>query len=170
MRSLLFMVLAIGLSLSAIAQSPIPEAPRTLLRFLKPGDLVGVQFLEGTTSVIISKYAKDRFDLAKLMVNRSRVNAQELAAESELAQNAFENFLSQNAQSGFVESLLMVIPLMRTSSLGTIAEVGDDYILVDFDDTKGQCVIAKASVGRIYLDANPANFFGSRRVAERKGE
>ena len=171
MRTILYLISAIGLSVSAIAQSPSSEAPRTLLRFLKPGDLVGLKLVEGTASTIISTYSKDQFDLAKLLVNRHHpTNATEFAAESELARHAFEDFVVQNAHVAYIDSQLTVMPLIRTS-LGKIAEVGDDYILVEIEDTsKSQCVIAKTSVGRIYLDANPARFDGPRRVAKSEAE
>ena len=166
-----FLVLAFLLPLGSniVAQSADSSRPRTMLKFLKPGDLIGVQSIDGTTSVFISIYTKERFEIAKHVLNlgRATMSAQQFAADNALIRKELEEYLARKNNTGVVEDKLMVMPLIRTS-LGTIVHAGDDYVLIEFnrDDNHGSktsCVIPNTSIGKIYLDANPIRFFGPRR-------
>lgn len=172
MRNVLILSLTVCLNVTAIAQAPLPDGPspgrsKTMLRFLKPGDLVGVQSFDGTTSVVVSTYSEDQFELARAILKRGRttINAKKFAAENSRVQKSLEDYLARNQGLGIVEDRLSIIPLMRTS-LGKVSEVGKDCILVEFDGVSTRrCVIAKSSIGKIYLDAIPIRFAGPRRVA-----
>ena len=166
MRSFLSLLLMFGLCVSAASQAPIQSESRKMLRFLKSGDSVGVQAVDGTTSVVISIYTQEKYKLAKAISERGRAttNAQEFAAENELVRKALGKYVLQHAGESLAEEELIVMPLIRTS-LGTVAEIGDDYVLIELDDAaKRRCVYAKASIAKIYLDANPIRFYGPRRV------
>lgn len=170
LRPLLILFVLTGLGISANGQAPAPANSRTLLRFLKPGDLVGIQPVDGTMSVAISIYSKEQFELAKVILSRGRstVKANQLAAENETARTSLDQYISQQTDSSLDADKLSVVPLIRTS-LGKITEVGADYFLVELDGLQiRRCVIAKTAIGKIYLDATPIRFFGPRRVANSK--
>ena len=158
------LVFALSVSSSLVAQSEVSDTPRTMLQFLKQGDLVGVQSIDGTTSVVISTYTKDRFAIAKQIASRGRsmMNAKQIADSNELIRKEYDNYVSRRESAGVVEDKLMVMPLIRTS-LGTIVGSGDDYVMIKFEgEPRRRCVIPEASIGKIYLDANPIRFFGPR--------
>ena len=172
LRSLLIMFALVGLGTRAHGQAPAPQSSRTLLQFLKPGDLVGVQSVDGTMSVAISIYTKEQFEVAKLLLSRGRSirKAKQLAAENDTVSRALDQYVSQQLDPSLAVEQLSVMPLIRTS-LGKITEVGADYVLIELDGSQSRrCVIAKPAIGRIYLDATPIRFFGSRRVANVNNE
>lgn len=172
LRSLLILLVMAVLGSSAYGQTPAQQNPRTLLRFLEAGDLVGVQSFDGTTSVVISIYSKKQFELAKVIsdLGRSTTNAKQFAAENETARIALDQYVSQQADASFATDKLLVTPLIRTT-LGEITEVGADYVLIELDGSqKRRCVIAKTAICKIYLDANPIRFVGPRRVVNSKNK
>ncbi len=134
MRPLHFVFVTIILWTSANAQTPGPQNSRTLLQFLKPGDLVGVQSFDGTISVEISIYSQEQFELARVILGRgpSTTNAKQFAAEYGTAQRALDEYVSQQKDPSFVVEQLLVMPLIRTT-LGKITEVGADYVLIESD-------------------------------------
>lgn len=171
MRTILALTFTIGVNVClAAASSPEtqpktqPKTHRTMLQFLESGNLVGVQSSEGTTSVTISIYSEDRYELAKQISTwgRSLKNAKMFADGSELAQAEVRNYLLKSKNSGLDADEIRMMPLTRTN-LGKVLEVGDDFVLVEFDrEVKQRCVIAKAAIAKIYLDANPVRFYGPR--------
>ena len=170
LRPLLLILVLIGLGTSANAQAPGPQNSRTLLQFLKPGDLVGVQSVDETISVAISIYSKEQFELATVILSRGRstMNAKQFATENQTARRALDQYVSQQGDPSLAVDQLSVMPLIRTS-LGKITEVGADYVLIELDGSqRRRCVIAKSAIGKIYLDATPIRFFGPRRVANVK--
>ena len=167
-----FLVLAFTFSLGncVVAQSEVSSGPRTVLEFLNSGDLVGLKSIEGTTSVVISVYTKDKFELATQILDRGRAttNARKFAADNALVRKELENYIARSEATGLAEDKLMVMPLIRTT-LGTIVQLGDDYVLIEFSgESKRRCVIPKASIGKIYLDASPIRFYGPRRAIASK--
>ena len=167
MRILLLLLVLVGVDASAMGQAPSPSRSNTMMRFLNPGDLVGVKSVDGTMTVSISTYSQQQYQLAKAILEfgRSTRNAKKFAEENEVARAALERYIREESETPQIEDQLAVMPLIRTS-LGKVTEVGDDYVLVEFEGPrKRRCVIAKSTIGMIYLDASPIRFFGPRRAA-----
>jgi hypothetical protein len=154
-------ILAVMLGPTA-ARSEDSPSPRSLLGFLKPGMRVGIQTVEGTTNVLIDVYTDEQYgiacDLAAL--GRRAVAAAKFVDDHPAARKKLDAFIekllekSPDANSDRV----IVFPLLRTS-FGSICAVGDDCVLMERDgETKRRLVLAKSSIARIDLDAEPLRF------------
>jgi hypothetical protein len=142
------------------AQSPDTEAPKRLLGFFKPGMPVGIQTVEGSSSVIVRTYSDANFAVAKEIAGRGSVtiDAEEIAAKSEPVRAALEQHLKRSNSAASSERSVWLMPLMRTT-LGRVKAVGDNYILIEIDgEEKSRMAIADLSISKVYLDVDPIRF------------
>jgi len=160
-----FRLLAIAFALSAsnagFAQTDLDATPKTMLGFLQPGMRLGVSSVAGTTSVVLRTYTENNFTLAQDLarqLGRSLMSATFVAKTNPTVSKELEEYATRLTLTPEAKDRLMLAPPVRTS-FGTVTAVGDDFVLLDLDDEqKGKRVIPKASIGTIYLDANPVRF------------
>jgi hypothetical protein len=137
--------------------------PKNLLGFLKPGMRVGIQTFEGTTNVLIDVYTDEKSGIARDLatLEKRAVAAAELADDHPAIRNKLDAFIEKLLEKSpeANSEQVMVFPLHRTL-LGSISSVGDDYVLIRRDGgMKRRLVLARSSISRIDLDAEPLRFF-----------
>ena len=171
-----FLAIAIALAASnvAFAQNDAAAVPKTMLGFFKPGMRLGVSSIEGTTSVILRTYTEDDYKVARDLAKRLGASVKSAASVAETnasVRTQLQEYVSRLDLPDASIDGIMIMPIVRIS-LGTVVAAGDDYLLLDLDgQPKRKRIIPKASIGTIYLDANPIRFFdpGARSRAGRGG-
>lgn len=160
-------ILTICLTLAFIAcawpaKSEDDSLPSSMLGFLKPGMLVGIQTVEGTTSVLLDIYTAEQYEIAKDLsaLGRTSVRAAKFCEDHPSVRKKLDAFVEQLTGNSpdANPARIMVFPLFRMS-FGKITAVGDDYVLVRRDGKgKQRLVLARSSMARIDLDADPVRF------------
>ena len=161
MPRFLAIAFAIAASSVAFAQTDTAVAPKTMFGFLKPGMRLGVSPVQGTASVILSTYTEDDYKVAqdlKDQLGASLKSASSIAETNPSVRAKFQEHVSKLNLSDDFKNRIMIMPLFGTS-FGTVVAVGDDYLLLNLGgEHNGKRIIPKASIGTIYLDANPVRF------------
>ena len=170
---ILAILIAFAVSNASFAQENFAEFPNTMLGFLRPGMHLGITSVEGTTSVIIRTYSDDGYavarDLAK-QLGASLKSASSVAETNTTVRAELQAYVSRLSLPAASAGRIMIRPFARTL-FGKVVVVGDDYFLLDLDgEQQPKRIVPKASVGTIYLDANPIRFINpSARVRTANG-
>ncbi len=151
---------------SAVSKNPMPNS---IIGFLKPGMHVGVQYIDGTSSVSLSVYDAEHYPPALDVVRRrgAYVSAVELASKHKRVRELLAAYVSDRNEELEKDAKIeaddvQVLPLSR-KSIGIVRDVGDDFVLIETDGTsKRQIVFALSSISRIYLKSNPIQFISRR--------
>lgn len=158
-------VLAIAITFAAssvvFGQADAAAVPRTMFGFLKPGMCLGIVSVEGTTNVTLHTYTEVDYKVAqelKDQLGTSLKSASSIAQTNAFVRDKLEEYVSRHNLSDDSRKHIMIMPPVRTS-FGIVVAVGDDYLLLNLDrEHDGKRIIPKASIGSIYLDANPVRF------------
>ena len=159
------MLVVLTVSNAAFAQTEHAVEPKTMLGFLKPGMHVGVRSITGTPSVILTTYTEGNYAVARdLQRDQSfGVNfgdAKKVAETNSTVRKELDAYLSRQNLTDASTERIRIMPLVGTS-LGTLVAIGDDFVLFELEgESKRRRIIPKASIGSIYLDANPIRFYG----------
>ncbi len=169
-----FIAIAIALATSSLAyaQTEAVTAPKTMFGFLKPGMHLGITVVEGTTNLIIDTYTEGEYKVARELneqLGGSPKTASSIAENNAYVRTKLQEYAAkQNLSEDSKNRIIIPAPIRK--SFGTIVTVGDDYLLVKLDDDKRR-IIPKASIGTIYLDADPVSFYDpDARARSRKSK
>ncbi len=120
---------------ATLARSEDDPLPNNMLGFLRPGLRVGIQTVDGTTNILLNVYTEDQYGIARDLASLGR---SAVAGRSKFADDhpvlrkkldAFVERLVEKSPDANVDKVI-VFPLSR-QSFGSIAAIGDDYVLID---------------------------------------
>lgn len=150
------------------AKSDDPAGPTNMLDFLEPGMFVGMQTIDGTTNIFLNVFSKEDYELAQKASGTGR-NAKAATVfirdypEAKERLDVFLRELSEREPEASTDRVI-AYPVTRTT-FGTIVSVGTDYVLVRRAG-KGnrRLVLARSTIAKIDLDAQPIRFYYSNRL------
>ncbi len=160
------LILGVLMAPSAAFAQADTDMPKTMLGFLKSGMHLGVSSVEGTTSVILHTYTDEDYTVARELENqigRTLKSAASVAETNPVVRKELDEYIERIGQPDESRSHLVIAPFLRTT-FATVISVGDDYVLINLDgEQERKRVIPKASIGTIYVDANPIRFLNTSR-------
>lgn len=136
--------------------------PKTILGFLKPGDHVGITSTTSNsiTPVRLNKYSEVRFaitrderhmDLSQLASKYASVASQIEVARTNFATSEERELKTQPIQEGEINERVEVsLGLSRSTYLGRVVSVGDDYVLIEGNEPRPfKKALSASSIGEI---------------------
>jgi hypothetical protein len=166
--SSLFLIFCVA-TLAPVETYGQEATPATLLGFLRPGMNVGMQSVDGTTSVILTVYDDSEIavarDVSRFAVQNGGVD--ELAEKYPNVRRELEEFTTKAREDmsradPVGSNWVYLMPHAKTA-FGTIVAIGNDYLIIGFGaDTPRRTVLPQSSIGRIQLDGKGATFFDGR--------
>ncbi len=159
--SLSLMLVVTSFVAAARSQEPIPHE---MFGYLKPGMYVGLQRLDGTATVAVNVYSDGQdgnLVVARSLqgVDRKGVDADDFATSHPAVRKQLDELKKEPA----AKKLQIRIAGLQNISIGRIAAIGTDYLLIELDDRSKRRLLPKAAIGYIDLDSDPATFFLARR-------
>ena len=153
-------------------EEPSTTQPRTMFAYLANGMHIGITNVDGTASVLISVYTSDDYTtaLATSKLGQGHPIAKEAAKTNPAIKRELDAFMSNHGSGGTPIEHVRIMPPIRTT-FGTLAAIGDDYVMIELDSNikiepnatpKRRRIIPKHSIGSIDLDAKPVRFFDDR--------
>jgi hypothetical protein len=147
-----------------------PDFPNSLLGFIRPGMLIGIQASRDDSLVSIEIFDEEQFRFAKdarsMKLEELKEKYPKVSEEAAKALAAFESSidaqLSNDARRTRLRSSVepsVALDVDRATVLGTVLHVTDDYFLVRYgDDNPRKQVVAKQAVTRIRWASDDIQF------------
>jgi len=164
------------------AQEPATAQPKTMFAYLATGMHVGLKSVDGTASFLIFVYTDDDYATVLTTCKFGQTNpiAKDVAKTNPAIQRELDAFVSHCVSADNSLEHVRIMPPFRTA-LGTLAAIGDDYLMIELDGDFGDIkvkpnatpkrrrIIPKSSIGFIDLDAKPVHFFDATPRSRSQG-
>ncbi|MCM2375258.1 hypothetical protein [Aporhodopirellula aestuarii] len=152
----------------SLAQEPATAQPKAMFAYLTIGMHVGIKSVDGTASVLIFVFTDDDYAtvLATSKLAKNYPIAKDAAKTNAAIQRELDAFMSNRGSANTSLEHVRIMPPLRTA-FGTLAAIGDDYVMIELDGdikvepdatSKRRRIIPKSFIGSIDLDAKPVHF------------